>query len=124
MDDEGLWDHVMATEADFGDQLRNLADHHRCLGEVRGAGFFYAVDLCADRNEGMALSAAQEAGLQGGVLGGFIRQSCTTIRPDDRGYTGLSISPPLIADSAVIGDLGDRVDQIRTRVDDWLDHNH
>ena len=45
-------------------------------------------------------------------------------RSDDRGYTGLSISPPLIADSEVIGDLVDRVDQILTRVDDWLDHNN
>ena len=123
MRDEGLLDHVMATEADFGDRLQDLADHHRCLGEVRGAGFFYAVDLCADRDEGIALSASQEAGLQGGVLSGFIRQARTTIRPDDRGYTGLSISPPLIADSEVIGDLVDRVDQILTRVDDWLDHN-
>ncbi len=94
------------------------------MGEVRGAGFFYAVDLCADRDEGMALSDSQEAGLQGGVLSGFTRQARTTIRPDDRGYTGLSISPPLIADSEVIGDLVDRVDQILTRVDDWLDHNN
>ena len=58
------------------------------------------------------------------MLSGFIRQARTTIRPDDRGYTGLSISPPLIADSEVIGDLVDRVDQILTRVDDWLDHNN
>jgi len=123
MRDEGLLDHVMATEGDFADRLQDLADHHRCLGEVRGAGFFYAVDLCADRDEGIALSDSQEAGLQGGVLSGFIRQVRTTIRPDDRGYTGLSISPPLIADSEVIGDLVDRVDQILTRVDDWLNHN-
>jgi hypothetical protein len=57
------------------------------------------------------------------VLGGFVREELITIRPDDRGYTGLTISPPLIADRTVIDDLVARVDRIAERVDGWLAAN-
>jgi hypothetical protein len=52
-----------------------------------------------------------------------VREERITIRPDDRGYTGLAISPPLIADQAVIADLVGRVDRIADRVDGWLAAN-
>jgi len=46
-----------------------------------------------------------------------------TIRPDDRGYTGLSISPPLIADGTVVEDLMTRTDRVLERTRSWLDEN-
>jgi hypothetical protein len=46
-----------------------------------------------------------------------------TVRPDDRGYTGLTISPPLVADRTVIDDLVARVDRVAGRVDAWLADN-
>lgn len=124
MREEGLFNHVLRTEDHFSQSLSSLARSHRCVREIRGAGFFYAIDLCADREGRVDLSPTQTTGLQGGVLGGFAREVRTTIRPDDRGYTGLSISPPLIADTEVIGDLIDRTDQILDKVDAWLDQNH
>ena len=81
------------------------------------------MDLCADSAVDRDLSATQEAALQGGVLGGFVSEERITIRPDDRGYTGLTISPPLIADRTVIDDLVGRVDRIADRVDGWLAAN-
>ena len=101
MRDEGLLEHVLATEGYFRERLQGVADAHTCIGEVRGTGFFYAVDLCADSGTGLDLSPGQESALRGGVLGGFVRDARVTIRPDDRGYTGLSISPPLVADAEV-----------------------
>ena len=124
MRDEGLLEHVLATEGYFRERLQGVADAHTCIGEVRGTGFFYAVDLCADSGTGLDLSPGQESALRGGVLGGFVRDARVTIRPDDRGYTGLSISPPLVADAEVIDDLVGRVDQIAGRVDQWLAENH
>ncbi|MED5221131.1 MAG: aspartate aminotransferase family protein, partial [Actinomycetota bacterium] len=61
--------------------------------------------------------------LEGGVLGGFVREEKMTVRPDDRGYTGLTISPPLVADGTVIDDLVARVDRVVDRVDAWLAEN-
>jgi len=123
MREEGLFDHVLSTEDHFAQSLGSLAESHRSIREIRGAGFFYAIDLCVDRETRLDLSPTQEIGLQSGVLGGFIREARTTVRPDGRGYTGLNISPPLIADAEVIEDLTHRIDQILDRVDSWLDEN-
>ncbi len=120
---DGLMQHVLDTEGYFADRLNDLMAGHPCAREVRGTGFFYAIDICADRDAALDLSASQQAGLQGGVLGGFVRGEKMTIRPDDRGDTGLTISPPLVADTEVIDDLAERVDRVLTRVDAWLGGN-
>ena len=123
MRDEGLMGHVRDNEVGMAESLAKLADAHPCVKEVRGAGFFYAIDLCADRASGCELSSSQEAGLRGGVLGGFVREQHMTVRPDDRGYTGLSISPPLIADGPVVEDLMTRTDRVLERTRSWLAEN-
>ncbi len=123
MRDEGVMQHVLATEESFAAKLRAMGDAHRSVREVRGTGFFYAVDLCADSGTQRDLSTAQEEALRGGVLNRFVRDERMTVRPDDRGYTGLTISPPLIADGAVIDDLVARVDRVADRVDAWLANN-
>ncbi|MCH2412543.1 MAG: aspartate aminotransferase family protein [Acidimicrobiales bacterium] len=123
MRDEGLMEHVLANETGMAESLAKLADAHPCVKEVRGTGFFYAIDLCADREAGRELSPDQEAGLRGGALGGFVREQRMTIRPDDRGYTGLTISPPLIADATVVKDLVDRTDRVLERTGAWLSEN-
>jgi adenosylmethionine-8-amino-7-oxononanoate aminotransferase len=123
MRDEGLFDHVLANEGMFNNKLQALANQHSCVKEVRGAGYFYAIELCADGENGQELSETQAAGLQGGVLGGLVKQERITIRPDDRGYTGLTISPPLIADQTVIDDLVERTDRVLTQTTTWLQAN-
>ena len=55
-----------------------------------------------------------------GGIGGEVR---TQARPDDRGYTGLPVSPPRVADRAVIDDLVARVDRGADRIDAWLAGN-
>ena len=123
MRDERVLQHVLDNEDYFTDQLRAMGDAHRSVREVRGTGYFYAVDLCADSADDRDLSPGQETGLRGGVLGGFVREERMTVRPDDRGYTGLTISPPLVADRTVIDDLVARVDRVAGRVDAWLADN-
>ncbi len=115
-----VMEHVLANEAAFAGRLGDLVAGHPCVREVRGTGFFYAIELCADREADTGLSPSQAAALQGGVLGGFVREELMTIRPDDRGYTGLTISPPLVADAEVIDDLAERTDRVLGRVDAWL----
>ena len=123
MQEDGIMSHVLANEGYFADRLDDLLSSHSCIREVRGSGFFYAIDICADRDSGTGLSPTQEAALRGGVLGGFIREEKMTVRPDDRGFTGISISPPLVADSEVIDDLTGRLDRVLDRVDTWLGDN-
>ncbi|HJM27330.1 MAG TPA: aminotransferase class III-fold pyridoxal phosphate-dependent enzyme, partial [Acidimicrobiales bacterium] len=62
---DGLMQHVLDTEGYFADCLNDLTAGHPCAREVRGTGFFYAIDICADRDAALDLSASQQAGLQG-----------------------------------------------------------
>ncbi|NIR36797.1 MAG: aminotransferase class III-fold pyridoxal phosphate-dependent enzyme [Actinobacteria bacterium] len=112
--------HVLRHEDRLGDGLREIAGRHDCVREVRGTGFFYAIELMADRDGGVDLSPEDAAALQGGVLNGFLRDARLLVRPDDRGATMLAISPPLVADTGVLDDLLARVDQVLERTNDWL----
>lgn len=120
MKDENVFGHVRNHEDYFRSQLEAVQAAHNCVGEVRGTGYFYAVEFCADAANGVPLSDEQHQGLRGGVLAQFVRDAKIMIRPDDRGATFLAICPPLVADKTVIDDLAQRVDQIVSRTDEWL----
>jgi len=120
MHDEAIFEHVLAHEGYFRSQLEAVMNAHNCVSEVRGSGFFYAVEFCADAANAVELSNDQHLALRGGVLSGFLRDAQIMIRPDDRGATFLTISPPLVADKAVIDDLVARVDQVVERTQAWL----
>jgi len=120
MHDEQIMDHVRATEGYFRDTMAGLAERHDIVREWRGTGFFYALELMGSRASGRELSEAETAGLQGGVLAGLLRRHGLLIRPDDRGATMLTFSPPLIADKTVIDDIADRTDRILEGATAWL----
>ncbi len=121
--DEQIFENVLANQDHLGSGLNALMDAHNCVKEIRGTGYFYAVELMASRANGVELSDQQAVALQTGVLAGFTRDAKLLIRPDDRGATMLSISPPLVADTAVLDDLLARVDQILDLTDQWLTAN-
>jgi taurine--2-oxoglutarate transaminase len=47
--DEGIVEHAAAIGEVLGDGLAGLADKHESIGEVRGLGLFYGVELVKDR---------------------------------------------------------------------------
>ena len=120
MRSEGIMEHVRANEGYFRDGMASLVDKYDILREYRGTGYFYALELMGSRAEGRDLSEGEAAGLQGGVLAGLVRDAGLLIRPDDRGATMLTYSPPLVADQTVIDDIIDRSDQVLTRATAWL----
>ena len=120
MRDEGVIEHVLDHEDRLGRGLEALAESHPCVKEVRGTGYFYAIELMADRPSGRELTDEQATALQTGLLGRFVRDARILVRPDNRGATMLSISPPLVADKAVLDDLVGRLDEVLNRTDEWL----
>ena len=123
MADENILGHVLSMEGGFRGRMDGLLDRHNCVKEVRGLGYFYAIELMADRDAGVELSDTQSAGLLGGGLAGFLRKAGLLIRPDDRGATMLVVSPPLIADDAVLDELTDKLDQVLTDTTSWIGTN-
>ncbi len=120
--DEGVLAGVLRNENRLGFGLRDLMAAHPCVKDVRGIGYFYAVELMRDRVAQVDLTDAEFSELlPGGLLDRFIRDARVLVRPDSRGAAMLAVAPPLVADGAVIDDLLGRVDQVLDRVDSWLE---
>jgi adenosylmethionine-8-amino-7-oxononanoate aminotransferase len=118
--DEGVMQNVRDNEAYFQNHLDALVERYDIVKEWRGCGYFYAVEFMDSRAAGTELSDEDRAALEGGVLGGIVRESKLLIRPDDRGATMLVLSPPLVADRDVIEDIMTRMDQILCATTSWL----
>ena len=119
--DEDVLTGVLGNEDRLGDGLRALMDAHPCVKDVRGAGYFYAVELTRDRDAELDFTEAEAAELlAGGVLDRLVREARVLVRPDGRGGVMLSVSPPLVAGPSVIDDLLNRVDQVLDRLGGWL----
>ena len=50
IEEEGIQDNVRKVGAYLADGLRSLADRHECIGDVRGKGLFYGVEIVRDRS--------------------------------------------------------------------------
>jgi adenosylmethionine-8-amino-7-oxononanoate aminotransferase len=106
---EGILQNVRDQEPYLQARLHELRELP-IVGDVRGAGFFWAIELVADA-ENTRLTADERERLLRGFLPGRLLEAGLIARPDDRGDAVLHIAPPLIADRAVIdelvGSLGD-----------------
>lgn len=123
LDNEDVLKNVLNNESYINEQLQGLVGAYDHVKEVRGTGYFYAIELCVDREDGIELSDTQRTALQGGELLRYVRDEKLLIRPDDRGATMLTISPPLVSGKRVIDDLVGRVDNVLGRVGDFLAAN-
>lgn len=66
---EGIVEHAARIGAEsIGPALRALADRHDVIGEVRGEGVFWALELVADRTTREPLSGAAMGALKSGLV--------------------------------------------------------
>jgi adenosylmethionine-8-amino-7-oxononanoate aminotransferase len=91
------------------EELRSLP----IVGDVRGRGFFWAVELVRDENAG-TFDAAERDRLLRGFLPGRLLKAGIIARADDRGDSVLQIAPPLIADAEVLDAVVDRLGEVLT----------
>ena len=95
-DDEHLLDHVQTNEPLFRKALDDLADLP-IVGEVRGAGYFYGIELVKDRDSKETFTGAEADHLLRGFLSNRMLELGLICRADDRGEPVVQLSPPLIA---------------------------
>jgi adenosylmethionine-8-amino-7-oxononanoate aminotransferase len=115
---DGVLEHVRETEPYLNaklDELRALP----IVGDVRGAGFFWALELVAD-DQGSRLDADQREALLRGFMPGRLLQAGVIARPDDRGDAVLHLAPTLTSDRAVLDDLMGRVGDVLTDSGEFL----
>jgi adenosylmethionine-8-amino-7-oxononanoate aminotransferase len=93
---EGILEHVRANEGAFRSMLESLRDIP-IVGDVRGAGYFQAIELVRDRATKASFSDAESETLLRGFLSGELYRRGLICRADDRGDPVIQLSPPLIA---------------------------
>jgi adenosylmethionine-8-amino-7-oxononanoate aminotransferase len=93
---EEILEHVRANEASFRAMLESLRDIP-IVGDVRGAGYFQAIELVKDRDTKETFDDDEAETLLRGFLSGELFRRGLICRADDRGDPVIQLSPPLIA---------------------------
>ena len=96
---EALVGRVRENEEAFRATLEQLADLP-IVGDIRGAGFFWAIELVAEKETKATFSAAESEWLLRGFLSERLYNAGLICRADDRGDPVVQLSPPLIAAQA------------------------
>jgi adenosylmethionine-8-amino-7-oxononanoate aminotransferase len=92
---EKILQHVQSTEGAFRSALEGLYDLP-IVGNVRGAGFFYGIELVKDKETRLSFDDEESERLLRGYLSGALFDAGLICRADDRGDPVVQLSPPLI----------------------------
>jgi len=92
---ENLVDHVKATGPAFRTTLEKLLDLP-IVGDVRGAGYFYGIELVKDKATRETFDAEESERLLRGFLSKALFEAGLYCRADDRGDPVVQLAPPLI----------------------------
>ncbi|GAA2703301.1 aspartate aminotransferase family protein [Micromonospora olivasterospora] len=94
---EDLLGHVRANEDAFRSTLEKLRDLP-IVGDVRGDGYFYGIELVKDKTTRQTFDEAESERLLRGFLSTALFQGGLYCRADDRGDPVVQLAPPLIAE--------------------------
>ena len=95
-EDEDILGHVRRTAPVFREALEGLRDIP-IVGDIRGEGFFYGIELVKDQATKGSFSAEEEEKLLRGYLSGALFEKGLICRADDRGDPVIALAPPLIS---------------------------
>ncbi len=101
---EDLLGHVRSQEQALGATLDRLRDLPM-VGDVRGAGFFWAVELVKDKNGNVRFDAAERERLLRGFLAPKLLAAGLICRPDDRGDSIIQLAPTLTSGQAEFDEI-------------------
>jgi adenosylmethionine-8-amino-7-oxononanoate aminotransferase len=116
---ERIVEHVSDTQETFRKTLAQLLDLP-IVGDLRGTGFFYALELVKDKETRETFSDEECERLLRGFLTPRMFDAGLICRADDRGDPVIQISPPLIAGQSefdeMVGILGDVLEEAWQRI--------
>jgi adenosylmethionine-8-amino-7-oxononanoate aminotransferase len=115
---DGILENVRAQEPHLTAGLESL-EALSIVGDARGAGFFWAIELVKDDAD-TRLDADERERILRGYLPGRLLEAGLIARPDDRGDACLHIAPPLISDAAIIDELVGKLGEVLTDAHDVL----
>jgi len=108
---ERLTELVREREGAFRQTLAQLLEL-QIVGELRGAGYFWALELVKDRDGMVGFEPDEQESLLRGFLTNRLLEAGLICRADDRGDPVIQISPPLVAEqqqfdeiAAILGEV-------------------
>jgi adenosylmethionine-8-amino-7-oxononanoate aminotransferase len=101
---EHLLDHVQKNEPVFRAALDTLSDLP-IVGDVRGAGYFYGIELVRDKDTRETFNDEESEHLLRGFLSGALFEAGLICRADDRGDPVIQLAPPLICGEAEFDEM-------------------
>ena len=110
---EGLTDHVQQNAPAFRSTLEKLLDIP-IVGDVRGHGYFYGIELVKDRETKETFDDAESERLLRGYLSGALWEAGLYCRADDRGDPVIQLAPPLIIGQPEFDDIEQRLRSVLT----------
>jgi len=108
---EGVLENVRANEPYIGELLDGIKQRVPIVGDVRGAGFFWALELVRDTSE-TRFSAEEREKLLRGFIAGRLLEEGLIARPDDRGDAVLHLAPPLISTRAELEEMAAKTEAV------------
>ena len=112
-ENEGILEHVRDTEGDFLGTLSKLKELP-IVGDVRGAGFFYGIELVKDKNTKESFSDEECERILYGFLSKALFDAGLYCRADDRGDPVIQLSPPLICDQSHFDEIYQILEKVLT----------
>ncbi len=101
---EKIVERVLENERAFHDTLAQLLDLP-IVGDLRGAGYFWALELVKDKETKAGFSDQESDSLLRDFLSPRLFEKGLICRADDRGDAVVQISPPLIAGQAEFDEM-------------------
>jgi hypothetical protein len=110
---EDLNGHVLRTQGEFRQTLEDLREIP-IVGDIRGAGFFLAIELVKDRDSKQSFDDDEAEWLLRDFLSGELYRQGLICRTDDRGDPVIQLAPPLICDSEHFEVIGAVLEKVLT----------
>ncbi len=101
---EGLNQHVLDNEGNFRATLEKLLDLP-IVGDVRGNGFFYGIELVKDKHTKESFSDEETERVLYGFLSKKLFENGLYCRADDRGDPVIQLAPPLISNQETFDEI-------------------
>jgi adenosylmethionine-8-amino-7-oxononanoate aminotransferase len=118
-ENEGINKHVLANQDAFRSTLEKLLDLP-IVGDVRGDGFFYGIELVKDKTTKETFNDDEAERLLRGFLSKALYDVGLYCRADDRGDPVIQLSPPLICEQEHFDEIESKLRSVLTEAQQHL----
>jgi adenosylmethionine-8-amino-7-oxononanoate aminotransferase len=119
MQSEKINEHVREKEGIFRKTLEKLYDIP-IVGNIRGEGFFYGIELVKDKATRESFSAQESERILRGFISQALFENGIYCRTDDRGDPVVQLAPALIANETQFDEIESILRNVLTKANSML----